>query len=357
MIKFLILCVVFFLLYIGFSAIGEYDSGIKFSVYDYQIETTLFVFMTVFVFTQLFLMVVLKLIFLIFDLPTILKKRWYRRKLQKINSRLMNVLAELLMGNKKKSLKITSNILSELDGENKDFVNLVRAEEEDSFDKKIQYYRNLIDKKNFSVYASKKLAEIFYNNTHHTQAEEFALKAFNEDDTDTELMLILIRIYASLGSWPKMVFIVSKLQRADRSLFELNSEEIASYYYSASKHYLQLGSEDEAKKYLESALEYKPDYIEALNLLMELLTNSNNSAAILKVLRSAFLAKPCFEIARMFADSSRSSAEAIYGTLAGIVQPVKYPAVFLALAGYLGIKEKVIEIKEQKLISHDSVSK
>ena len=56
----------------------------------------------------------------------------------------------------------------------------------------------------------------------------------------------------------------------------------------------------------------------------------------------------------MFADSSRSSAEAIYGTLAGIVQPAKYPAVFLALAGYLGIKEKVIEIKEQKLISYDS---
>ena len=121
MIRFLILCVVFFLLYIGFSTIGDYDSGIKFSVYDYQIETTLFVFLTVFVFTQLFLMVALKLIFLIFDLPTILKKRWYRRKLLKINNRLLNVLAELLMGNKKKSLKITSNILSELDEENKDF--------------------------------------------------------------------------------------------------------------------------------------------------------------------------------------------------------------------------------------------
>lgn len=354
MIRFLILCTVFFLLYIGFSTIGEYDSSIKLFVFDYQIETTLFVFLTVFILIQLLLMIALKLIFLIFDLPTILKKRWYRRKLLKINNRLLNVLAELLMGNKKKSLKITNNILSELDEENKDFVNLVLAEGEDSFDKKIQYYRNLIDKKNFSVYASKKLAEIFYNNTHHIQAEEFALKAFNEDDTDTELMLILIRIYASLGSWPKMVFIVSKLQRADGSLFEVNSEEIASYYYAASKHYLQIGSEDEAKKYLELAIEYKPDYIEALNLLMELLTNTNNSASILKVLRAAFSAKPCFEIARMFADSSRSSAEAIYGTLAGIVQPAKYPAVFLALAGYLGIKEKVIEIKEQKLISYDS---
>lgn len=354
MIRFLILCVVFFLLYIGFSTIGEYDSGIKLFVFDYQIETTLFLFLTIFVLIQLVLMVFLKLIFLIFDFPTMLKKRWYRRKLLKINNKLLSVLAELLMGNKKKSLRITKNMVSELDEENKDFVNLVLAEGEDSFDKKIQYYRNLIDKKNFSVYASKKLAEIFYNNMHHVQAEEFAIKAFNEDDTDTELMLILIRIYASLGFWPKMVFIVSKLQRADATLFEENSEEIASYYYAASKHYLQVGSEDEAKKYLELALEYKPDYIEALNLLMELLTNTNNSASVLKVLRAAFSAKPCFEIARMFADSSRSSAEAIYGTLAGIVQPAKYPDVFLALAGYLGIKEKVIEIKEPKLISYDS---
>ena len=34
--------------------------------------------------------------------------------------------------------------------------------------------------------------EVFYNNSHHKQAEECALKAFNEDDTDPELMLILI---------------------------------------------------------------------------------------------------------------------------------------------------------------------
>lgn len=357
MIRFLILCTVFFLLYIGFSTIAEYDSAVRLFLFDYQIETTLFVFITLFILIQLFLMVTLKLVFLIFDLPTILKKRWYRRKLLKINNRLLNVLAELLMGNKKKSLRITNNILPELEEENRDFVNLILAEGEDSFDKKIQHYRNLIDKKNFSVYASKRLAEIFYNNNHHIQAEEFALKAFNEDDTDTELMLILIRIYASQGAWPKMVFIVSKLQRADISLFEVNTGEIASYYYAASKHYLQIGSEDEAKKYLELSLEYKPDYIEALNLLMELYTNTNNSAPILKILKSAFSAKPCFEIARMFADSSRSSAEAIYGMLAGIAQPAKYPAVFLALAGYLGIKEKVTELKEPKLISYDSVSK
>ncbi|GAB4163254.1 MAG: hypothetical protein Tsb006_2090 [Rickettsiaceae bacterium] len=261
------------------------------------------------------------------------------------------------MGRRKNSLKIIQNLASELGEDNKDIANLVVAEADAGFDKKIQHYRNLIDKKHFSVYASKRLAEIFYNNTHHLQAEEFALKAFNEDDTDTELMLILIRIYASLGLWPKLIFIVSKLQRADVGLFEKNSAEIASYYYGAAKHYLQAGAEAEAKKYLESALEFKPDYIEAISLFTELETNVNNSAVVLKVLKAAFAASPCFEIARMFADSSRSSAEAIYGTLAGIAQPAKYPALFLALAAYLGLNNKVAEIKEPKLIGYDTNSK
>ena len=357
MMKFLILCISFLLLYLGFNTIGEYDSPVKLEVLGYLIEITLFTFLSLFVVLQLILIIALKLIFLIFDLPSILKKRWYRRKLIKVNSRLLHVISELLMGNKTKAIKITNNILPELDAQNKDFVNLVLAEGEEIFDKKIQYYRNLIDKKNYSIYASKKLAEIFFYNNHSVEAEEFALRAFNEDDTNTEIMLILIKIYAKLGYWSKMVFIVSKLVRADKFLLEKNAEEISSYYYGASKHYLQAGSEEEARKYLESALEYKPDYIEALNLFMELLTNTNNSAHVLKVLKAAFSYRPSFETARMYADSSRSSAEAVYGTLAAIAAPTKYPAIFLALANYLGLKDKALEFNDQKLITQEIISK
>ncbi len=353
MIRFLILCTVFFLLYIAFSAVGEFDSILQFSAYGYEIESTLFTFTAFFIATQLVLMIVLKSIFLVFDMPSIIKKKWHKRKLIKINKKLLNVLAELLMGNRKKSLSMTNSMISDIDEDNKEVINLVLAEAEEGFDKKIQHFRNLIDKKNYSVYASKRLAEIFYENTHHKQAEECALKAFNEDDTDTGLMLILIRIYASLGEWPKLVFIVSKLQRADVKKINENNVELASYYYAAAKSYLQSGSDDEALKYLEYALQLNPVYIEALNLFTELSTNVNNTVAILKILRAAFSANPCFEVARMYADSATGSAEAIYGTLAGIAQPAKYPALFLALAAYLGLIEKITELKEPKLISYE----
>lgn len=357
MIRFLILCTLFFLLYLGFSAVGEFDSEFQFTVLNYQVETTLFTFIAVFIATQLVLMIVLKIIFLVFDMPSLIKKRWHKRKLQQVNKKLLNVLAELLMGNRKKSLEITNSIVSDLNGENKDVTNLIMAEAEEGFDKKIQHLRNLLNKKNYSVYAAKRLAEVFYNNSHHKQAEECALKAFNEDDTDPELMLILIRIYAALGLWPKLVFIVSKLRRTDIKLLEENATEIAGYYYAAAKSYLQFGSDNEAITYLESTFELKPDYTEALNLFTELSTNANNTAAILKVLKAAFSAKPCFEIARMYADSSRGSAEAVYGTLAGIATPANYPALFLALAAYLGLIEKINEIKEPKLISYEFAAK
>ena len=80
-------------------------------------------------------------IFLIFDIPSIIKKKWHKRKLIKINKKLLYVLAELLMGNRKKSLSQTNSIINDIDEDNKEVINLVLAEAEPSFDKKIQYYR------------------------------------------------------------------------------------------------------------------------------------------------------------------------------------------------------------------------
>ena len=356
MIRFLIVCIAFFLLYLSFNVISEYDSVLQFTVFDYQIETSLFTFVTIFIATQLILIIILKLVFLVFDIPTLIKQKWHKRKLLRVNRKLLYVLSELLMGNRKKATEASNSLVPELDEDHKDVINLILAVSEEGFDKKIQYLRNLIDKKNYSVYASKSLAEIFYNNKHYKQAEECAIKAFNEDDTDAELMLVLIRIYAALGLWPKLVFITAKLQRADAKLLKEHSSEIASFYYAAAKSYLQSGEDVEVTNYLESALELSPDYIEALNLFTELSNNTNNTASVLKILKAAFSIRPCFEIARMYADSSRSSADVIYGTLAGIASPAKHQALYLAIAAYLGLNNKITEMKESNLVHDKSIN-
>jgi tetratricopeptide (TPR) repeat protein len=296
------------------------------------------------------------MIFLMFNMPSLLRKKWHDRKLMQTNKKLLIVLAELLMGNRKKSINLTNKLVADLKGENQEVINLIRAEAEEGFDKKIQYLRALLDKKYYSIYAAKKLAEIFYQNAHYKQAEECATKAFNEDDTDTELMLTLMRVYAALGSWHKLAFIISKLKRANVQLLEERSEEVASFYYAASKATLQSGDDEKALEYLESALEFYPGYVEALNLFMELSVNAKNTTNLLKVLRVAFISKPCFEIARMYADTSRSSAEAIYGTLAGMASTSKYPDLFLALSAYLGLSNKAKSANEARPNSDENIA-
>lgn len=355
MIRFLFLCTLFFLLYLGFISISEFDSRINFSVYNYQIETTVFFFGTVFLAAQLILVIILKFIFLVFDIPTIIRKKWLKRKLHQINGKLLRAVAELLMGNKKQALDITKKILPDVEEENRDLTHLIKAAGEMSFDKKIYFLRTLVDKKYFSIYAAKSLAEQFFLNAHYSEAEEYAIKAFNEDDTNTDVMIILIRIYAKLSNWPRMVFIVSKLQRADSKLLEKNAREIASYYYNAAKSALELGEDVEAIKFLESSLELKPDYIEALNLFIELNVSMQNTANVLKILKAAFSVKPNFEIALMYIKCSKSSVSAVYGTLANIVNPNEHTALFLAIAAYLDLPEKIKDIKEPKLISHAAI--
>ena len=68
MIRFLILCAVFFLLYLGFNTINDFDSNVNISVLDYQIETTVFTFLAIFLIVQLILMIVLKTVFLICEI-------------------------------------------------------------------------------------------------------------------------------------------------------------------------------------------------------------------------------------------------------------------------------------------------
>lgn len=354
MIRFLIICTVFLLLYLGFNIISEYDSIMQLSVFDYQVQTTFFAFMAIFAAIQIALMIFLKIVFLILDIPNRLKRRWHKRKILRMNDKLLVVLSQMFMGNDHKALSLMSKLVPDLDENNKETINLIKSVTETTSEKKVQHLKSLIGKKHYSIYAAKKLSEILYQDKHYKQAEEYALKAFDEDDTDTELMLMLIRIYAALEAWHKLVFIVSKIKRADSKLLKKHSVEIAVYYYEAAKAQLKLGSDNNALMYLESALELRPDYLEALNLFVDLSINLQNTVYILKILKAAFLSNPCFEIARMYVASARNSAEANYGILASMANPTQYPDLFLAMATYLDLPDKVASLKSSKPLAYTS---
>lgn len=345
MIKFLILCIIFLSLYFGFTLVTHFDSALELTLFDYQIETTSFTFLAIFIITQLLLAIILKTLFWFFDMPRFLKDKWQKKKMTRVNQKLLYAFAKLLMGNRQEAISLTNQLISDIDHKNQEIISLILAEAEIGIDKKIQYLSQLTDKKYYSLYASKNLAELFYNNDDYKMAEKYAVKAFNEDDTDAQLMLVLARIYASVGSWNKMLFVITKLQKSDDKLFVIHAKEIAKFYYEAAKSYIQSDSDEEALRYLENALEIYPSYIEALSLFVEISNNMKNTASTLKMLKSVFALEPCFEIALMYINNSHSSEGAIYGTLASIVSPSKYPELFISIAAYLKLFDNVEEIR------------
>lgn len=354
MFRLLLICITFFLLYVGFTYVSFYDTDVKFALGSYQIETTLFVFGVTVLVVLLILLMGLKFIFFLIDLPRIIRNKINNNKLNKLNNKAIKSIAALLVGNKVAALDLASRVIFENKKNNEDILCLIKAEKSKSFDEKIKYLRALINKKSYDLYATKELAKIFFDNSHYAEAEEYAVMAFNKDDTDTETMLLLVRIYAKMGTWSKMIFVVSKIQRADSALLESVSEEIAKYYFVAAKHFLAAEDDSEAVKYLESSLNLKVDYLEALTLYSEIKINMKHTAEVLKILRLAYSYSPTFQIAELFIKCSRSSAEAIYNTLASIVDPADQNALYLAIAAYLDLPEKISELNSRNQVTNDS---
>ncbi len=353
MFRFLLFCILFFVLYIGFSTVSVYDADIVFSFLGYQIEITLFTFFVLSVIFTLLVLMLLKVMMFILDLPVVIREKIKRRRLEKIATKSLLAFAHYLMGNKNLGLETIREITKNNPEDNPDILALILSEQETKIDEKISNLRKLLDKKSYSLYAAKTLAKIFYENAHYSDAESYAVKAFNQDDTDIEVMQLLIRIYAKLARWNKLVFVVSKLTRAGNYALKDMREEIATYYYSAAKNALANEENLEAIKYLESALELKLDYIDALNLYTEIKLSVKATHDALKVLKNAYKLSPSFAIAELYILASRGSPEASYSSLANIVDPKCNNSLYLAIAAYLGLPDKINEIKDRKLMGYE----
>jgi tetratricopeptide (TPR) repeat protein len=341
MIRFLIFCTLITLLVLGFRLLNEYDYIITFSFLDYQIETTLFALAAGFLIIQFLMSAILRLAFVIFDLPKLIKDFWRKRRSKQVNQRLLTVFAEFLTSNRQRALNSFKSILSDLDPEAKEATNAILAELVEAKEAAIPYLKTLLDKRHYSFYAAKKLAEIYYHLGNYKEAESYGVRAFNENDADTELMLSLIRTYAKLKLWAKLVFIVSKLQRADAKILKTHAKEISGYYYCGAKAVIERGCDEEALQFLESALAIKPDHTKALRLYMELNINKKNTASIIKILTTAFALRPSFAIAEMYAKCSGETKANIYRNLANIAEPRAHLGTFLAISAHLGLENNL----------------
>lgn len=351
MIRFLLICGIFFILYLSFSAVSQLDSIVTFTVYDYFLETTLFTFIAFFILFLILAIIVLRIVFLFFEFPYLLRKKMRMWKVQKVTFALMNSMSYLLIGNRLKAFENIKKLRDDIKAEHKEIYNLIYSEVEDEFDQKIQLYRTLTSSKDYNYFAVKRLAEIFYENGFYEQSEEYATRAFNLNEFDSDILMVLIKCYAKLNLWTKFIFVVSKLSQGDSKKLSLNSTLIAEYYFQAAKYMLERGEDQDAMHYIEYSLELNPGYIEAIDLYYSLNLSLNKGIDNSENLKLAFAANPCFEMAELFIKASNLTTDRIYEELAEIVPPQENRGLFLAIAARLGLSEKIDGLKEQKLLA------
>ena len=204
-------------------------------VYDYVIETTFFTIVAFFIILVFLVLIIFRIIFLIFDLPSIIRKKLDEKRTQKINNSLIQSMAKLLIGNKMKAVEVIKTLGPNIPNENKELFNLILAECEEDVEQKIQYLKELLTSKIFVYFAWKRLAQIFHERESYQRAEDYATKAFNLNEADSDILEILIHCYANLSLWSKFIFVVAKLNKTDSERLSKLKDKIADYYLLAAK--------------------------------------------------------------------------------------------------------------------------
>lgn len=350
MIRFFIFCIVLLALYLGFTAITQYDIKTLIILGDYSIETTLFTIITIFIFTVIISLMLLKIVFTIFELPFLIRNKLYSKKIQQTIDSVLFAATQVIVRNNHKARKILNKIKAEIKPEYQDQYYLVLATAEKEFEKKIEYFGQLIESKDYSYYGLKALAKILFEKQLYEESESYANKAFNIEEFDIEVLQILLRCYAKLQLWTKFDFIILKIKKTDESFLSKIYRELSQYYFIAAKELLEKGNDMEALKYLGLALEYNPSYIDALDLYV-ILSNNLASNNILEVLKTAFIINPLFEIAEMYIKASKLTNIRAYEELSSLVDSKNYTSLFLSIAAFLDLPEKITLLKEQKLIT------
>ncbi|WP_425363459.1 heme biosynthesis HemY N-terminal domain-containing protein [Candidatus Tisiphia endosymbiont of Hybos culiciformis] len=346
MIRLLIFCSTFLLLYFSFSMLSQLDSRLTLNLYDYYIETTFFTFVILYILLTLSTAIFFKILFLIINLPSNLKDIFFSKRASNDNYLLMKAMAEYVSGEKSKSLVTSQKISYRLSQENKVFHTLLLAEAETEMSVKIKYFQELEQSKHYIPFVTKRLAQIHYQNNMYAIAENYAVRSFNLNESDSETLEILLNCYAKLALWTKFVFVISKLSRTDTQKLESLKNKIADYYVIAAKNMLEINDTKEAIYYLESAIKLIASHIEALNLYLPLNSSKWNNKNI-ELLQIAFAENPSFKIVELYKKFSANDSLKIYDDLTNSVDPKQHLELFLAIAVYLDLPEKIKNLKDE----------
>lgn len=345
MIRLLILTTVIVLLYLGFSAVSTYDTSVHITFWDYAIEVRSFFLIAVVVISSIFVASIARFIVFILNSPNIISRHIKTSKLQHNIKELLEAYSLTLCDDHVKAQRLVTKIQNELPPEFVIHTHMILSQTNASPEQRAYHLRYLLEAGVCKAFAAKRLAEYFLKHKYYQQGFEYAQKALGVCDDDPEFVQVMVDLYANLLMWDKFELAISKLQKIDIQIFNNSSGKIAQHYFSAAKDALAKGADADAIHYLEKVLTYKVDLLEAVDLLCILNINSGNAHNNKRFLEDAFAAKPSFEIFALYYKSVSLKAEEIYSNLASLTDPEYHNGLFIAIAAYLGLDDRVKLLK------------
>lgn len=344
MTRLLIICVIFLLSYVGFSILRQLDSVVTINLYDYYIESSFFIVITIYILSAISMVIFVKLMFLILNLPAYIKNLLLARRANNANYQLIKAITEFIIGEKTKSFNSLKNIKTYLQEDYKICYTLLVAELEEEIEQKIKYFQELEQFKLSTAFATKRLAQILYQNGQYKEAENYAVRSFYFNECDQDNLEVLMDCYYRLADWEKLTFITTKLNRVDKLKFESLKNKLATYYLVAAQQLHNSNDTQKAIYYLEIAMELTPGNYEILNLYLTVNEGSKKNID-LKMLHDAFISNPCFEIAVLYQKFTGLAPVQIYEKLESLVTPKNHLGLFFGVAAYLDLPEKILELK------------
>jgi len=336
MFRLLLICIALLLLYFGFTLTQSFDSKVLISLYDYNIETTFFFSLISLLLLLVFCFIIIKFLILIIDLPFNIHNIFNNRKINNDRYSLSLAFAKYITGNKTKAGSIARKLPYENLKETKEFYDLILAETEEDIDTKIAYFKKLINSREFAFYSNKNLAKLFYAKSLYTEAENYAVKAYNLNELDSDNLITLMHCYGQLGLWVKFTFIANKIAKLHKDISKPEAVKITDYYLLAAKQEIDNSNTEAAIEYLETAINTNFVNTELLELYLNLNNNLNDKKKI-KILKNAFHFIPSLELVKLFKKFTPLSDEQVYEELVAGLDTKKDEILILALKAYLEV--------------------
>ena len=322
---------------------------ILFEDYKVQANPAVFAFLSV-----IFIYVIIFIIKII-EFPGKISKKIFskieRKKEKKIFLQTLTASTKIIEGKKDNTYKILEDLSKRniSSAELKNYIYFLFAFLDLNFNTKLFYLQNIINLPEYRFSVAKELAITAFKNNSYHYSLEYALIAFDNSSEDSELIVLLIEIYAKLDSWDKLGEMLSILQNVDQDKFQQIQKDVTMYYFRAAKHFVGLGETKQSLFYLQKCLEYNPGYEDCVYLISNIYNTLITEVDIKSIIEKAFNENPSVGIFKVYLKHFEPilSNEEIYYNLSTLTKIEKDYKTKMMLTGYLNLEEELGSVKQQ----------